>query len=360
MTWFERLWGQREPKGQQKIEDLFTVEEQKGRVYLTSQNNGRRVCAGYLKTPTLAEIRERYDELSSELEINHMRSALSEYVGDVQELHCDPSNAGALFQVASQVNLLEMASPHTQPIDGVEIYEYDRTQGPACAISAGAGTVYRNYFFPHGPSRTHRGQLNSQVNTLDDLHKRLLTIAQQQQTTSDSTEIINALWPTKNGYVLPNTSELHKINTLLRSVSEVELDRLRSLCKIGVHCEVEVTLDPILESKGYTVNQAYCSALPIGYSQAPTELWEPFARLVLEAAYEHTLKSAAINYMQGGSPRVFLTKIGGGVFQNPDEWIYTAIDRALKSVDKIGLDVQIVSYGKSERSTRSFIERWCI
>ena len=47
-------------------------------------------------------------------------------------------------------------------------------------------------------------------------------------------------------------------------------------------------------------------------------------------------------------------------FQNPDEWIYTAIDRALKSVDKIGLDVQIVSYGRSERSTRSFIERRCI
>ena len=35
-----------------------------------------------------------------------------------------------------------------QPEDGVDRYEYDRTQGPACAIACGAGTIYRNYFVP--------------------------------------------------------------------------------------------------------------------------------------------------------------------------------------------------------------------
>lgn len=29
-------------------------------------------------------------------------------------------------------------------------YEYDRTQGLACAVAAGADTVYRNYFAPVG------------------------------------------------------------------------------------------------------------------------------------------------------------------------------------------------------------------
>jgi len=45
-----------------------------------------------------------------------------------------------------QFNLLEMASPSVTPEQGVGIYEHDHTQGPACAIAAGAGTIYRNYF----------------------------------------------------------------------------------------------------------------------------------------------------------------------------------------------------------------------
>ena len=61
-----------------------------------------------------------------------------------------PENAGALFQVASQLNLLEMTGPEVTPEDGVTIYQDDRTQGPACAIAAGAATIYRNYFAPVG------------------------------------------------------------------------------------------------------------------------------------------------------------------------------------------------------------------
>ena len=70
--------------------------------------------------------------------------------GDVQQMHQSPENAGALFQVASQFNLLEMVSPTVTPEDGVTRYQHDRTQGPACAIAAGAATIYRNYFAPVG------------------------------------------------------------------------------------------------------------------------------------------------------------------------------------------------------------------
>jgi hypothetical protein len=34
------------------------------------------------------------------------------------------------------------------PEQGVGRYENDFTQGPACAVSAGAGTIYRNYWVP--------------------------------------------------------------------------------------------------------------------------------------------------------------------------------------------------------------------
>lgn len=70
--------------------------------------------------------------------------------GDVRALHAQAEFEGALFQVASQMNLLEMIGPSRSPEDGVTIYRDDPTQGPACAIAAGAATIYRNYFVPVG------------------------------------------------------------------------------------------------------------------------------------------------------------------------------------------------------------------
>jgi hypothetical protein len=61
-------------------------------------------------------------------------------------MHRMPENDGALFQVASQFNLLEMTAPSITSEQGVARYQLDRTQGPACAIAAGAATIYRNYF----------------------------------------------------------------------------------------------------------------------------------------------------------------------------------------------------------------------
>src|SRR6185312_8002771 len=72
--------------------------------------------------------------------------------GDVRRMHHLPANAGALLQVASQFNLLEMTDPEVTPEDGVPRYQSDPTQGPACAIAAGAATIYRNYFAPVGDS----------------------------------------------------------------------------------------------------------------------------------------------------------------------------------------------------------------
>jgi len=57
---------------------------------------------------------------------------------DLVERHQQSENAGALFQVASQFNLLEMVSPAVTPDDGIGICENDRTPGPACAIASGS------------------------------------------------------------------------------------------------------------------------------------------------------------------------------------------------------------------------------
>ena len=82
-------------------------------------------------------------------------------------MHRSPENAGALFQVASQFNLLEMVGPTVTPELGVTRYKDDPTQGPACAIAAGAATIYRNYFAPVDGS--HGQTTKRQLDGLADL-----------------------------------------------------------------------------------------------------------------------------------------------------------------------------------------------
>jgi hypothetical protein len=137
MMWFETLTGFPEESPQQVRENL-SVD---GKV-LQSHVNGKVLVCGQLETPTLAELRERVHASK----YKSGKISVSEVIANVQHLHTSASNAGALFQVASQFNLLEMVSPSVTPEQGVGIYEHDHTQGPACAIAAGAGTIYRNYF----------------------------------------------------------------------------------------------------------------------------------------------------------------------------------------------------------------------
>ena len=46
---------------------------------------------------------------------------------------------------------------------------------------------------------------------------------------------------------------------------------------------------------------------------------------------------------------VYLTLVGGGVFGNDLNWIVAAIRRAVGLFSDSGLDVAIVSYGRSNR-----------
>jgi hypothetical protein len=55
--------------------------------------------------------------------VNGKRLKVRVVRGDVRHMHQAPENAGALFQVASQFNLLEMVSPTVTPEDGVTRYQ---------------------------------------------------------------------------------------------------------------------------------------------------------------------------------------------------------------------------------------------
>jgi len=330
VTWFEDLAGFREESPDQ-VRQHLSVDGNK----LKSRINGREYIWGSLEIPTLAELRQRAKSLDSV----GGRVSVREIVADAQDLHADPASAGAMFQVASQFNLLEMMNPGVIPEAGVGGYEQDHTQGPACAIAAGAGTIYRNYFA--GVNGQTGQSAGSQIDCLNDVGEALGNAD-------------NRLWEMKNGYALATEEGLKEISRRLLSASEQDRDELRRLLRIGLQWDTEVTI----ANTGQLVSQAYCSALPVACSPYASELWVPFARLILEASYESTFCAAVLNASRTGNTTLYLTLLGGGAFGNRTEWITDAVTRSLKIHENSSLDVAIVSYGASnsdvQRLVRSF------
>lgn len=325
--WFETLTGFREQSPEQVRRHLSLQGE-----VLTSRVNGAVMTCGALETPSLGELRKRVGSSGDGI----TQLSVREVVADVQDLHADESLASSLFQVASQFNLLEMAGPGKTPEDGVGIYEYDRTQGPACAIAAGAGTIYRNYF---ADVNGQAGQTaKNQIDCLSDLGTAL------GNSSGD-------LWSMQNGYAMASRSGLSRISERLKASRESERDELRQLLRIGFQSNTQVTL----RGCGHLVSQVYCSALPMAYCPHPENLWEGFARLILEATYEATICAAIVNARSAGTNQVFLTFVGGGAFGNPDTWITAAIQRALELYKKFPIDVALVSYGRSSEQARQIV-----
>ncbi len=319
MDWFERITGFKELSYDETKAALTVVDGK-----LHSAHSSRQCFVGELETPSLFQLRQRTRDIvargGGEVRVSSLQ-------GDVRRLHTQPLNNSALFQVASQFNLLEMVGPDVTPEAGVTSYQQDRTQGPACAMAAGAAAIYRNYLVPleGGAGQTSARQFDC----LSDLGKALAGNGAP-------------LWQMRNGYALCSQEGLATIDAAILSKSPADLDALRGLLRIGLHWGVEVTESA---TPGQRVTQAFCSALPVSYSTVPAARWERFATLVLEAAYEATLLAALLNRDQTGCPTVFLTSLGGGAFGNDRAWIESAMARAFETVRGCELDVRVVSFG---------------
>jgi len=329
MTWFDDLVGFREQSGDQ-VRSMIDIDGDR----LRSRANGREFRCGSLEVISLGDLRKRM----TTTEGTKKRLQLSEVIGNVQSLHNQSENAGTLFQVASQFKLLEMVGPAVTPDDGIGIYENDRTQGPACAIAAGTGTIYRNYF-----ARVNARVGQSATDQIDCLQDIGAALGNQN----------NRLWRMRNGYALPSDGGLREIHDRLLAMSESEHDDLRQRLQIGIQWDTQVTLGECQ----HNVTQAYCSALPVAYSSQSSKQWEPFARLVLEAAYEATLHVASLNADRTGNRQVYLTLLGGGAFGSDSDWIMAAIERAARLFASADLDIFIVSYRASNSDVQRMIDR---
>src|SRR5258707_571589 len=110
MDWFEKLTGFRETN--------YDATRAKLRVEgsrLRSLVNGKNYEIGHLELVSLQTLRKRAKSgagLSGRLKVSVVR-------GDVRKMHQSREYAGAMFQVASQFNLLEMTSYEITPEQGV-------------------------------------------------------------------------------------------------------------------------------------------------------------------------------------------------------------------------------------------------
>jgi hypothetical protein len=321
-NWFAHLFGfSEEGFNMGAVRDRFALSG----TTLTSRVNGASYGVGEFSCPSLAELHAHAARIGA---LNQDPTTVVHTAScDVFELHSDPMYSNAMFMAASQFNALEFSSPGGTPEDGVTNYISDGTQGPACALATGPATVVRNYFA--GQSAKH------QINNLSDTLHAVGGVS---------------LVDVRNGYTNSDAQRLGLLRDRLRdpAVREAGTAALR----IGLHSGVEVpwargesrfVLAP--KHKRQLVTQSYCSALACGYTSCPAEDWAPLATLVLDASYEATLLSAAIEKMEGrGSGIVLLTFLGGGVFGNKPEWIHNAIGRAVARCATAGLRVVVVHF----------------
>ena len=389
-TWFEDVFGFPEPVRYGSAQNKFHVIRKDDGVLIlgTTMDPSKQFHVGKFETPSVSDLRLAVSKANVSVKENETMLVdrddnsgggddcvglrFRHIVGDVGKLHRDPSNAGAVFQAASQFNCLEMVSRRIKPDDGISRYIADYTQGPACALACPAGTVYRNYFASGAnDGSVGQGKTGVQIDLLSDIGRVVGNdIPEDESENANNNE--NAArkkkkktettkyWKVQNGYALElNRESMAPLATRLLSNSSL-VDEIIANLRVGVHWDTEVSyvgherdIGGTLPSPPHRVCQVYCSAIPM--SEQRGNGWEPLARAILNGLYEATLAVGVAKQQEQpqGRIKIYLTMVGGGVFANKDEWIVAAIKRALTRFQDYPLDVDLVHYG---RLTQYYVE----
>ena len=381
-TWFSKLFGFVESPHSVKANIDFIPGESPPIIY--SKANHECFQPGLLEVTTLRDLRLRANEARQSM-VGKGKITVREIIADVKNLHADPANAGAFFQVASQFNLLEVFADVTLDY-GITGYERDRTQGPACAIACAAGTLYRNYEAQttekqidclelvgksvkngHGKywkMKNGYALLTGAVPPRhaieaagDDLkigiqHNTEVTLSRRK---TEPAARDGEFWNESKGNESVETESrvshhLPVMDGCVDCGQEQQNDKTNVICRHGGGAAA-----PTTTQGGHLVTQAYCSALPLSLSRVyPMEV-APLARMVLNASYEATFAAAVDHVSRGGKPTLYLTLLGGGAFGNPTSWIIDAAERALRLYHDVPLDVVFVSYGRSNPDLRRLL-----
>ncbi|MFH1254626.1 MAG: hypothetical protein V1646_04320 [bacterium] len=271
---------------------------------------------------------------------------------DIGALQADPENKNAVFQVASNFNALETLG-HTDKIPNITKYVGDKTQGPSASISAAPGLIYRHYYYfydgkkenalnwqqkpQHNPTVS-----NFQINLLKDLGIK-----------------------TMNGYIWGDGNEPDRSKD--SGIKSIVGTNANKFC-IGYHSEVQVTFggkrkkdekgaqldcQEFFYDPSQIIDQIFTAALV-----APETIFQRSdllegatndkVQLILNWIYEATLKAAFVKGKRNssGKIKVFLTRMGGGAFGNPQNFIDNAIINAIQDpvLKQSGLIVTLNNY----------------
>jgi hypothetical protein len=329
-VWFDRIFGFNEMGlvGMPVVRKFLHVEDDSnGRKFLVGNIDGsqKRLNAGIPLCLSVGKLLESVSPLTQSAGVR--RLAYYNMFGDIKNFHMDTRLAGSLFQVASQFNALEMVDASVIPEEGITKYEHDRTQGPICAMVCPYGTVYRNYFSMM-PGETPQTKDN-QLNTLSKLTSPPFNF-----------KLIN-----QNGYVYPESrSEARRIEQLLKNRDNF----LNAMKLVEYFIQDDTT---VVNSDGgsaaelHSVSQIYCSALPLAYFHEQLVDCPMFLNMILHAVYFSTLARAShMARVRKNRVKVFLTRVGGGVFGNPDTMIDAAIKSATNYFSSEPIDVIMVNY----------------
>src|SRR5258705_12942898 len=121
MDWFEKITGFQETSYEDTRAKLKTKASQ-----LQSLINGKRYSIGELELVSLQTLREKAKSaggLPGRLKVGVV-------IGDVRQLHQTPVNAGALLQMVSHLNSLQLVSPLVTPEHLVTRFQRNRTPVP--------------------------------------------------------------------------------------------------------------------------------------------------------------------------------------------------------------------------------------
>eukprot|EP00759_Apiculatamorpha_spiralis_P008122 PhF_6_TR15077/c0_g1_i2/m.23710 len=188
------------------------------------EESAKRIQAGRFEVMSLGELRALVSSSSSAPPPTTSPTtptvSIINIVGLAGKLHCDPANEGSVFQVASGLNCLEFANPYGRPEEGIGVYMFDQTQGPACAIACAGGSAVRNYCV----GQTSTNQINMMSKCEELVNNK-----------------VEKYWAVVNGYIdACDNKSLDRFNAWLKE-DTTRYDTVRDSICVGIQHQTQVT-----------------------------------------------------------------------------------------------------------------------
>ena len=326
-SWFEQLFGFKESPRQ--VQAHLTCSREGENVLITSDVNHQTYNAGnfQLRTPSSFKNLPVRGGGTLNILVGHGYRTKQYNLIDALSSQSIPENDGASYVAASNFNCLEFVGARQTASDGVTNYVYDFTQGPYLALGCPQSAVYRNYFYEH-PDGTI-GQINKEIELLG---KTPITV--------------------QHGHALISKEDAKKLVE-----SKFDFHNPDNFY-VGVHKNCQVLLTQQGNSfarsqDNLLATHIYMAALNYANHTQPCEESMMIGKCILESEYKSAILAAWENSFemekQGrkGARKLYLTLVGGGVFDNPISMICEAIVSSEKEIIDSGLEVTIVFYKDS-------------